>query len=103
MAFEDLLLENGPDPEGVSTYRDVHSVMYTSGTTGPSKGVLISNGPFFSSASVFLRAVALTRDDALFTPLPFFHGPSSRLGVLPALMVSPHDVIGESFGAPRLC
>src|SRR3546814_8345919 len=54
MAFEDHLLENGPDPEGVSTYRDVHSVMYTSGTTGPSKGVLISNGQFFSSASVFL-------------------------------------------------
>jgi crotonobetaine/carnitine-CoA ligase len=101
LAFEDLIASEGDDPEEPSTYRDIHSVMYTSGTTGPSKGVLISNSQFFSSACVFLRAVALTRDDVLFTPLPLFHGLASRLGVLPALMVGAEVVIGERFSGSQ--
>jgi crotonobetaine/carnitine-CoA ligase len=95
------MLAEGDEPEEPATYRDIHSVMYTSGTTGPSKGVLISNAQFFSSACVFLRAVGLTRDDVLFTPLPLFHGLASRLGVLPALMVGAHVVIAERFSGSR--
>ena len=75
--------------------------MYTSGTTGPSKGVLISNAQFFSSAMVFLRSVALTGEDVLFTPFPLFHGLASRLGVLPALMVGAHVVVGGRFSGSR--
>lgn len=101
IGFEDLKEPDGPDPEVECDYRDIHSVMYTSGTTGPSKGVLIANGHFFSSACVFLRAVALTRDDVLFTPLPLFHGLASRLGVLPAMMVGAHVVVAERFSASR--
>jgi crotonobetaine/carnitine-CoA ligase len=101
VAFESLFDKAGGDPEVEATYRDIHSVMYTSGTTGPSKGVLISNGQFFSSACVFLRAVALTRDDILFTPLPLFHGLASRLGVLPAMMVGAHVHIDERFSGSQ--
>ena len=76
--------------------------MYTSGTAaGPSKGVLISNAQFFSSAMVFLRSVALTGEDVLFTPFPLFHGLASRLGVLPALMVGAHVVVGGRFSGSR--
>jgi crotonobetaine/carnitine-CoA ligase len=99
--FADLQVEGTDDVEIDGTYRDIHCVMYTSGTTGPSKGVLLSNAQFFSSASVFLRAVALTRDDVLFTPLPLFHGLASRLGVLPALIIGAEIVIGERFSGTR--
>jgi crotonobetaine/carnitine-CoA ligase len=101
IAFEQLFDNAGGDPEVETTYRDIHSVMYTSGTTGPSKGVLISNGQFFSSACVFLRTVALTHEDVLYTPLPLFHGLASRLGVLPAMMVGAHVVIGERFSGSQ--
>lgn len=99
--FDELFVSGGDDPELPATYREVHSVMYTSGTTGPSKGVLLSNAQFFSSACVFLRAVALTHEDVLFTPLPLFHGLASRLGVLPAMMVGAQVVIGERFSGSR--
>ncbi|MBI4182796.1 MAG: AMP-binding protein [Proteobacteria bacterium] len=99
LAFDELLLAEGPDPEDACDFRDIHSVMYTSGTTGPSKGVLISNAHFFSSASTFLRALRLERSDVLYTPLPLFHGLASRLGVLPALMVGAEVAIGERYSS----
>ena len=99
--YADLLLAQGGNPEQACTFRDIQSVMYTSGTTGPSKGVVIPNGHFFASSCTFLRALGLHRDDVLFTPLPLFHGLASRLGVLPALMVGAHVVIAERFSASQ--
>ena len=92
---------SGEDPEVPCTFRDLQSVMYTSGTTGPSKGVMLPNGHFFSSTMTFMRALGITRDDVLFTPLPLFHGLASRLGVLPALMVGAQVVIAEKFSATQ--
>ena len=82
-------------------FRDVHSIMYTSGTTGPSKGAIVPNGHYFSASCTFLRAVNLTRDDVLYTPLPLFHGLASRLGALPALMVGAEYVLAPRFSATR--
>lgn len=92
---------SGPDPEVACDFRDIHCVMYTSGTTGPSKGVMLPNAHFFASSMTFLRALALNRDDVLFTPLPLFHGLASRLGVLPALMTGTHVFIAERFSASQ--
>jgi crotonobetaine/carnitine-CoA ligase len=99
--FEHLLEHEGPDPEVVCDHRDIQTIMYTSGTTGPSKGVVMPNGHFFASAMVFLRALGLTRDDVLFTPLPLFHGLASRLGVLPCLMVGAEVVVAPRFSASQ--
>jgi crotonobetaine/carnitine-CoA ligase len=99
--YRDASRSGSGDPEVRSDFRDLQCVMYTSGTTGPSKGVMIPNGHFFSSSMTFLRALALTRDDILFTPLPLFHGLASRLGVLPALMTGTHVVIVDRFHASR--
>jgi carnitine-CoA ligase len=95
--FEELARPQGDDPEVEADPRGVQGVSYTSGTTGPSKGVLVSNIQTFSTASVFMRAVDLTRDDILFSPLPLFHGLASRLGVFPAMLCGARIVIGERF------
>ncbi len=99
--FGELRVDAGPEPEVEADYRDVQSVMYTAGTTGPSKGVLISNAHFFASAMVFLRSLALSRADVLYTDLPLFHGLASRLGALPALMVGAEVVLGDRFSATQ--
>jgi crotonobetaine/carnitine-CoA ligase len=99
--FDALLEFEGDDPEVACDHRDIQTIMYTSGTTGPSKGVVMPNGHFFASAMVFLRALGLQRDDVLFTPLPLFHGLASRLGVLPCLMVGAEVVIAPRFSASQ--
>lgn len=90
-----------PDPEMALDFRDLHSIMYTSGTTGPSKGAMVPNGHYFSASCTFLRAVDLQRDDILFTPLPLFHGVASRLGALPAYMVGAEYVLAPRFSATQ--
>ena len=101
MDFDELVIGEGPDPEREADFRDVQTVFYTSGTTGPAKGVQTVNAHQFSAASGLLRAVGLTRDDVLYTPFPLFHGLAARLGVLPALMVGAQAVVGERFAASR--
>jgi crotonobetaine/carnitine-CoA ligase len=99
--FADLMIGEGDDPEREADFRDRQTIFYTSGTTGPAKGVQTVNAHQFSAACGFLRAVGLTRDDVLYTPFPLFHGLAARLGVLPCLLVGARAVIGERFSATR--
>ncbi|MCO5063927.1 MAG: AMP-binding protein [Rhizobiaceae bacterium] len=97
--FGDMLTGQGDDPQVDCTFGDINCVSYTSGTTGPSKGVLIPNGLAFANAVTFMRAVGLGPDDILYTPLPLFHGIASRQGALSALVAKAQVVIDEKFSA----
>ena len=93
--------KEGQNIEVALNFRDTHSIMYTSGTTGPSKGAVVPNGHYFAASCTFLRAVKLSRDDILYTPLPLFHGLASRLGALPCLLVGAEYVLAPRFSATR--
>lgn len=60
-------------PEVPVAFSDPHYVLFTSGTTGPSKGVLAAQAQGWGTAEVFARHTGLTRDDILYTCLPLFH------------------------------
>jgi len=55
------------------TRDDLAAILYTSGTTGRSKGAMLSNGNLASNALVLHRAWGFRPDDVLVHMLPLFH------------------------------
>jgi len=49
------------------------AIMYTSGTTGPSKGVLLPHGHFFSYAIISAEAAQFSNKDIQYICMPLFH------------------------------
>ncbi len=66
-ADESALKEPGP------TYRDIMGVMYTSGTTGPSKGSMNCHAHAYEYAVVAVELLEMEPDDIYYAPLPMFH------------------------------
>lgn len=63
-------------PEGVDVPRgrdDLAAILYTSGTTGRSKGAMLSHGNLASNAQALTEAWRFTADDRLLHALPIFH------------------------------
>jgi malonyl-CoA/methylmalonyl-CoA synthetase len=52
---------------------DLAAILYTSGTTGRSKGAMLSHGNLFTNASSLKQAWRYSQDDVLLHALPIFH------------------------------
>nr|WP_238391590.1 MULTISPECIES: AMP-binding protein [unclassified Mycolicibacterium] len=52
---------------------ELATILYTSGTTGPAKGVMLPRAYFSNLAQVWIDRLDLTGDDIGYFPLPFFH------------------------------
>lgn len=59
-----------PVPRGAD---DLAALLYTSGTTGRSKGAMLSHGNLLSNAEVLARGWRFTAGDVLLHALPIFH------------------------------
>lgn len=57
----------------VLTPQDLAAILYTSGTTGRSKGALLTHGNLLSNARTLLRLWDWRHDDCLVHALPIFH------------------------------
>lgn len=80
---------------------DPATIMYTSGTTGPAKGVVLPHHFAFSAASVKAGVWGLTAGDVLFTALPLFHSNARYSTFLTAAIVGCRAVLVERFSASR--
>lgn len=86
LVLDDALLARvratGPAELIVSDPADLALISYTSGTTGPSKGVMLPHGYLPSVASNWQAVMRLGRGDVSYFSLPFFHVDAHVLGAL---------------------
>ncbi|ORW72932.1 AMP-binding protein [Mycobacterium saskatchewanense] len=65
---------------------DIFGIVYTSGTTGPSKGCMLSNGYYLQLPEPFLLHNWVAPGDRIFTALPLFHS-AAQVVLMKALTV----------------
>lgn len=80
----------GPD------HTDLATIMYTSGTTGPSKGVLVPWAQLHATAAASIFTGDFGPDDAYYLPFPTFHV-SGKGPIYTFLMVGGRVVMRPSF------
>jgi len=59
--------------QALASFDSIGGVIFTSGTTGPSKGVMLSHHYLTSYGYMYAEINELTNDDVIFNYLPFFH------------------------------
>ena len=84
----DSLLDTTPNTEKLAdpSPSDVCTIMYTSGTTGPSKGVLMPQGHCYLFALGIVAAMELTEQDRYFCCMPLFHANGLFMQVYASLL-----------------
>ena len=78
---------------------DPAMVLFTSGTTGPSKGCVLSHRYAVRQAQLMIDNLQLRRDDVLYCPFPMFHIDATVLTVVPAMLLATTAAIGDRFSA----
>ncbi|GGD06551.1 AMP-binding protein [Nocardioides daphniae] len=81
--------------------QDLASVLFTSGTTGPSKGVAMPHAQMYFFADECVSLVRLTPDDAWMTVTPLFHGNAQFMAAYPTMVAGARCVIRSKFSASR--
>ena len=80
---------------------DWAAVMCTSGTTGPSKGVVLSHRWFTKICETSERYWGFSRSDRFYCPLPLYHMDGLAMTVVPAIYHRTTAAIGERFSVRR--
>lgn len=78
---------------------DPLGILYTSGTTGLSKGVVLCHNAFIHLARLIAGFRQLGSEDILYTFLPLFHGNAQMLSVMNAVVADSQLVLRDRFKA----
>lgn len=83
------------------TYRDTGAIMYTSGTTGPSKGVIMPHAHLYLFGLGEMDNLALTDKDIYYICMPLFHANAMLMQLYGCLVAGCKAVIVPGFSASR--
>ncbi|MBN1613784.1 MAG: AMP-binding protein [Deltaproteobacteria bacterium] len=99
--FEQLLSFRNETSKPLVRYCDLQAVMYTSGTTGPSKGVMTPHALALTCARDSLKYLAYEPGETIYCPIPLFHAAALWDGAMTALLGGASIALVERFSASR--
>jgi carnitine-CoA ligase len=99
LSWADALASNPSTPLETEPPRpgDLACFIYTAGTTGPSKGCMLSHNYIVSLAEQIARAWQRRPDDIVLTPLPLFHFNAISVCVVGSLLTGGSAAIERRF------
>ncbi|WP_338448485.1 AMP-binding protein [Niallia oryzisoli] len=101
-SFEQLFEEaQDTQPKVSISPQDPAVILFTSGTTGPSKGVVLSHRANFSVAQTACELMDYDEHDCLYSMFPLFHVNARYTTVLVALLAGSKVVLHNRFSASR--
>lgn len=101
VAYERILQGAAGHPDVEIAWYDPADIFYTSGTTGVSKGVVLSHNHHYLFGSNIVRASRLGPSDVMYVCLPLYHGMGSYMSIMPMLLCGGTIALGEQFSASR--
>lgn len=90
---------SGDDSDATAAVRDDETalILFTSGTTGVSKGCAIPHRCSVRAAESMIEAFDLKGDDCVYSPYPLYHAGAAQYDILPAMMVGGRAVMRDGF------
>ena len=99
-SLDDFMTASSAAPSSVDIkHSDPMTILFTSGTTGPSKGVVMSHHYYYYAARTIGGAMSIGPDDTLYTCLPLFHVNAQVCTVLAALLFDAKVSMYQRFSA----
>lgn len=96
----DLYRDEAPPRPDVHRY-DANVIMYTSGTTGPAKGVVLNHEANLNLARHTVSLMGYTEDDVLYTAFPLFHINARYTSMVAAMECGGSLVMDQRFSVSR--
>lgn len=90
-----------PFPADPSVESDTAAILYTSGTTGFPKGVMLTHRNLVTNCESALKRITLTRHDATMCILPMFHSFAWTALILTGMRLTLKVVIASAIAPPK--
>ena len=99
VGWSDVLATSVEPPAVTVRFDQLAYILYTSGTTGPSKGSMVSHATAIGIVMKYVRAFGYREDDVLYTCLPLFHSNALNTSALPAFLAGGTLALSRRFSA----
>jgi crotonobetaine/carnitine-CoA ligase len=95
--FVELYDGSSKTPASDVHFYDPISILYTSGTTGPSKGAILSHAHYYIVAYLANQYMRYEQNSVLYSCLPLFHANASTMSALGAMLAEASYAMGKRF------
>ena len=100
--LHETILRNDGHPQAAAVRGgDPMSIMFTSGTTGPAKGAILSQAHCVARSGSYVEGLKIGADDVMFTCLPLFHNNAQMASVLVAVLAKARAAVYGKFSVSR--